>query len=164
MLLMPPEVSGLAVGDAPGRGVWLFMFMFMGIPLSIFCPGDGGACGIAVVEVGGICIPGMLPMSIFCGDACGAGVEVAAGIDIPGILSIPFCAVDAGDDDGVDVPGIFMPLMFMPCMSCFFSAGRCDPLFCRVADLAFRFAFRFAFDLVFGFDMSMPGMFCMSCP
>jgi hypothetical protein len=33
---MPPEVSGLAEGDAPVCGVWLFMGMFMGIPLSIF--------------------------------------------------------------------------------------------------------------------------------
>jgi hypothetical protein len=136
MLPMPPGVSGLAVGDALVCGVWLVMGMFMG--MSIFCPGEGEACGVAVAGVVGICIPDILFMSIFAGE--GEGV---------------------GDCDGIGVPFTFMSLMFIARASCFFGAGRCDPLFRRVVGLAFRFAFRFA--LVFGFDMSMPGILCISC-
>jgi hypothetical protein len=135
MLLMPPEVSGLAAGDAFVCGVWLFMFMFMGIPLSIFCPGEGEAGSVVALGVDGICIPGILFMSVFAGEDEGVG-----------------------DCNGVDVPFTFMPFMFILCASCFFGAGRCN-LFRRMVDLAFRFAF----DLGFRFDISMPGILCISC-
>ena len=88
MLPMPPEVSGLAAGDGLACGVWLFMGVLMGIVMSIFCPGDGEACGAGVGDAAGICIPGMLFISIFCGDAAGAGVGEAVGICMPGMFSI----------------------------------------------------------------------------
>ena len=60
----------------------------MGIPLSIFCPGDGEACGAGVDDAAGICIPGMLFIFIFCGEAAGAGVGDVVGICMPGMFSI----------------------------------------------------------------------------
>jgi hypothetical protein len=107
----------------------------------------------------------MLLMSVGCGEPEGAGVEVAAGICMPGMFPV---SVFPGDGaafrgcGGMCIPGMFMSCMFMPRMSCFFGAGRRVPFLRRVLDLDFDLdaAFRFAF----GFDMSMPGMFCMSCP
>ncbi|PYS80022.1 MAG: hypothetical protein DMF66_00710 [Acidobacteria bacterium] len=66
----------------------------MGIPLSVVCVGGGEDWGVADGEPAGICIPGMLPMSVFCGDAEGAGVGDAAGICMPGMFSIPVCLGD----------------------------------------------------------------------
>jgi hypothetical protein len=129
--------------------------------MSIFCPGDGEACGAGDDVVAGICIPGMFRISFFCGEAEGAGVEVAAGICMPGMFLM---SVFPGDCEGAGVCcGMGMPFMFMPPMSCFFGAGRAL-FFRRVADLAFALAFRLALGLAFGFDMSMPGMSCMLCP
>ncbi|MDT7780157.1 MAG: hypothetical protein QOC99_2669 [Acidobacteriota bacterium] len=59
-----------------------------------------------------------------------------------------------------------MSFMFMPCMSRFFGV-ECVLFFRRrAARLFVDFAFEppFRFDLAFGFDISMPGMFLMSCP
>src|SRR2546421_6347007 len=157
-----PEVSGLAAGDGLDCGVGLFM----GIVMSIFRSGDGEACVVGDGAPAGICIPGMFCMSIFCGDADGAGVGEAAGICMPDMFSIRVCPVAGEGVGGGDFAGMFMPFMFMPlmpCASCFF--GVCRALCLRrTLDLCFDLVFRFALALAFGFDMFIPGMFCMSCP
>jgi hypothetical protein len=91
------------------------------------------------------------------GDDAGAGFDIS----IPGMFPM---SVFAGEGEGVDeCDGIGMPFMFMPCMSCFCGARRAL-FFRRVAVLDFDPAFRFALGLAFGFDISIPGMFRMSCP
>ncbi|MCA1817974.1 MAG: hypothetical protein LC746_16570 [Acidobacteria bacterium] len=162
MLPMPPRVSGLAAGEGLACGIG----MFIGIDMSIFCPGDGEACGAGVGDPAGVCIPGMLFISIFCGDA--AGVGEAVGIFMPGMFPIPVCPADGegvavGDLGCVRIPRMSMPFMFMPCMPCFFGA-RLVLCLRRADGLAFDLTFRLAFVLFFGFDMSMPGMSCMLCP
>jgi hypothetical protein len=135
--------------------------MFMGIDMSIFCPGDGEACGVGVGEPVGICIPGMLSMLsvAFCCDAGAVGIEEAEGICIPGMFPIPGFSPD-GEGVGVgECDGICIPFMFMPCMSRF-GAGR-GLLLRLAAVLVFELVFRFVFALAFGLPMSIPGMFCM---
>src|SRR5881275_2987827 len=157
---MPPRVSGLAAGDGLACGVGLFIGMFMGIPLPIFCPGDGEACGA------GVRIPGMLFISIFCGEA--AGVGEAVGIFMPGMFSIPVCPADGegvgvGDLAGIRIPRMSMPPVFMPRVSCFFGARRAL-CFLLTPDPAFDLTLRLDLDFAFGFDLLMPGMSCMLCP
>jgi hypothetical protein len=132
--------------------------------MSIFCPGDGEACGAGVGDPAGICIPGMLCMSIFCGEADGAGAGEAAGICMPGMCSIGCCpaageGVGVGDLAGIFMPCMSMPLMFMPGTPCFFGARRAL-CFRRTLDLAFDLTFRFDF-LTLDFGIFMPGMSCM---
>src|SRR5437764_908260 len=168
MLPMPPEALGLAAVDGLACGVWLFIGMFIGIVISIFCPGDGEACGVGDEGVAGICIPGMFCISIFCGDAAGARVGEAVGICMPGMFSIPVFpgvgeVVGVGDCAGMFMPRMSMLFMFMPRMPRFFGARRAL-CFRRAVALAFDPAFRFAFGLAFGLDIFMPGISCMSCP
>gem|GEM_PF-3908581 len=141
-------------GDGLASGIgWC-----IGIFMSIFCSGDGDACGVGDEGLAGISIPGIFCMSCCCGDAVGAGVEDDEGICIPGIFSISVFPADGegvGDCDGIDMPGI-------PRMSVLFGAGRA--LFRRAVVLAFRFELRFDFGLAFDLPMFMPGMSCMSCP
>src|SRR5205807_717510 len=139
MLPMPPRVSGLAADDGLACGVGLFMGIDM--VMSIFCPGDGEACGVGDGDPAGICIPGMFCMSILCGDAAGAGVGEAVGICMPGMFSIPLCPADGvgvgvGDFAGMCMPCMFMPFIFMPRMSRFFVARRAL-CFRRTLDLPF---------------------------
>ena len=51
--------------------------------MSIVC---GDAAGEGAGEVAGVCIPGMLLISVFCNGI--AGVGEAAGIFMPGMFSI----------------------------------------------------------------------------
>ncbi|MDQ3744420.1 MAG: hypothetical protein M3444_08555 [Acidobacteriota bacterium] len=62
---------------------------------------------------------------------------------------------------GIRIPCMSMPFMFMPRMACPLGARRALRLL-RTPRLAFNLAFRFDFPLAFGFDIFMPGMFCMS--
>lgn len=110
--------------------------MFIGIDMSIFCPGDGKACGVG--EAAGIRIPGMFPIPGFASDGEGVGECV-------------------GECDGMGIP-----FMSMPCVSRL-GAGR-GLLLRRAVVLDFDPVFRFVFALAFGFPIFMPGMFCMLCP
>jgi hypothetical protein len=159
---MLPIVCGLAPGEGLACGLGLLMGMFIGMFMSILCFGDGADCGVVVGDAVGICIPGIAFMSDCCGEADAAGVAEAVGIDMPGIFSIP---VFAGDGEDVeDCIGIFIGLlMSMPFMSCFFDMDRAR-FFRRVVVLGFALVFRFARVFAFGLLISMPGMFCMSCP
>ena len=57
---MPPGAAGVAAGEGPVCGMGWFMGMFM----SILCSGDGEACGDGDGEDDGVCIPGILFMSV----------------------------------------------------------------------------------------------------
>jgi hypothetical protein len=79
---------------------------------------------------------------------------------MPGMFSIPVFP-GVGEVAGVgDCAGMGMPFMSMPCMSVLFGAGR-ELLFFRAVALTFDLIFRFDFDFAFGFDIFMPGMFCI---
>lgn len=123
--------------------------------ISICC---GDAVGAGVGEAAGVCIPGMLPISVFCAGA--AGVGEAAGIFMPGMFCIRVCPAD-GEGAGVgDLAGIPIPRMFMPLVPFLFGARRALRLR-RALDLALDLAFRFDCRLAFGFDIFMPGMSCI---
>jgi hypothetical protein len=110
----------------------------MGMLMSIFCSGDGEACGDGEAVPAGICMPGMFSISDFADDC-----EVVGAW---------------GCDD------VCAPLMSIPGMPCLNGAGRVL-LFRRTIVLAFRFALRLAFGLALGFfDMSIPGILCIACP
>ena len=114
-----------------------------GIFISVFgeAPGDGDGIGMFI--------------SIFCcGEACGLGDAV--GICIPGMF-ICICGEACGLGDAVFC-GIFMPGIFIPGMLlivCFLTARR------LLVGLR-RVLVRVRFALALGFDIFMPGMFCMS--
>jgi hypothetical protein len=62
---------------------------------SIFS-GEAEGAGVGDGEVAGICMPGMLFMSIFCGDGLGDGDGLDAGVGV-------------GDGEGMGIPFISMP-------------------------------------------------------
>jgi hypothetical protein len=135
------------------------MGTFIGIPLSVRCPGGDEACGVG--DAAGICIPGMSCVCVCCGDAAGVGADGAAGICMPGMSSVCVRPAD-GEGEGVrDLAGVCMScFMFMPRMSLCFGARRV-PRLRRTLVPAFVSAFRLDLFFAFGLDMSMPGMFCM---
>jgi hypothetical protein len=67
--------------------------------ISIFCSGEGDACGLGEGELAGICMPGMF--SICCGDACGDGDAPGEG-EVVGIGML-FMLAFPGDGEGVGV-------------------------------------------------------------